>query len=98
MGEPQSPWPKLKADECLSMLHAKYWGEDICEEMHQWQDKQTRDQPIINTDKGNISESPANFALYFDIDALNTSRMWVREDYALLYIGHRRTGGQVSGQ
>lgn len=45
-GEPKSPWPKLKAENCLSMLHAKYRGQDICEEMHQWQNKQTRDQPM----------------------------------------------------
>ena len=81
-GQPKTPWPKLDADECLSMLHAKYWGKDIREEMRQWQEKQTRGQPL-NTDQSTVL--PANFALYLDIDDLNISSMWVREDYVLLY-------------
>jgi len=81
-GQPKIPWPELDADACLSLLHAKYWGKDIREEMCQWQERQTRGQPI-NTDQSNVL--PANFALYFDIDDLNTSSMWVPEDYGLLY-------------
>ena len=81
-GQPKTPWSKLDDDECLSMLHEKYWGKNILEDMQQWQERQTGYQPV-NADQSNVS--PANFALSFDIENLDPSGLWVREDYVLLY-------------
>ena len=64
------------------MLHEKYWGKNIREDMQQWQERQTGYQPV-NADQSNVS--PANFALSFDIENLDPSGLWVREDYVLLY-------------
>ena len=81
-GQPDVPWPKLDTDALLSILHAKYWGQDIREEKRQWQEKQTKAKPMNTDQSGNL---PANFPLYFDIDDWTLSRMWIREDYVVFY-------------
>jgi len=82
-GEPEAPWPKLHAKHYLSELHAKCWGKDIREEMHQWQEKHSTDQPMDTDQNDGLL---ANFALYFGIDSQkSTMWVWVRKDYALLY-------------
>ena len=74
-----TPWPKLKSNQDLSMFHAKYWGKDILEDKRKWLETQNGGHRM-DTD-----EAPANFALYFNIDGLNAPSVWVREDYMLLY-------------
>ena len=81
-GQPKTPWYKLDDDRCLSMLHKKYWGKNIIEDMHQWQEIQTGYQPM-DTDQSNVS--PANFPISFDIEDLDPSGLWVREEYVLFY-------------
>jgi hypothetical protein len=80
--QPVTPWLRQQSENALSMFHAKYWGKDIHEETNQWKKQQPGYQPM---DIDETNALPANFALYFDIDTLNTTNIWVREDYALLY-------------
>ena len=91
--EPRNPWLKLK-NTSLSIFHAKHWGKDICEERREWLGTQTRghqmdiDENQMDTDEENqmsTDETPAGFALSFDIKAFNLRSMWVRENYELLY-------------
>jgi len=79
-GEPTKHWPKLNADQKFSILLAKFWGKDIREEKRKWQETHGGHQMDTDTD-----EAAANFAFSFDIARLNVSRMWVREDYTILY-------------
>ena len=67
----------------LSIHLAKFWGKDLHEEKRQWQEKQTGGNPMnMNANQSDILL--ANFPLYFG-DNWNTSGMWVRGDYVLLY-------------
>ena len=75
--QPENPWPKLK-NTFLSVFHAQYWGKDIREDKREWLETQNGGHRM------DVDKAPANFALYFDIEGLN-SNMWVREDYVLLY-------------
>jgi hypothetical protein len=80
-GQPKKHWPKLEDDEVFSILLAKFWGKDIREEKRKWQETQPGGHEMdIDTD-----EAAAKFAFFFEIDGLNASSMWVREDYMLLY-------------
>ena len=82
-GQPKTPWPKLDPNHMLSIHLAKFWGKDLHEEKRQWQEKQTGGNPMnMNANQSDILL--ADFPLYFG-DSWNTSGMWVREDYVLLY-------------
>jgi hypothetical protein len=78
-GEPEKHWLKLRTYDKLSIILAKFWGKDVREEKHKWQETQTR------VHKMDTDDAPANFAFSFNIEGLNIPSMWVREDYVLLY-------------
>ena len=72
---PNPWWPKLDTLHPLSELHAKYWGKNI--------DKEARGEPMdINAGGEGVS---GGFALNLGIDSLETSKIWVREDYTRIY-------------